>query len=87
LLNDFSIENKSKVLPTTAFPVCPMAVAEDVRFTHGDPLIPQTRRALLEAVTYEKTNIPLDSSPLAVAATWVTLLLYNWHVQDSDLFP
>lgn len=86
LLNDFSIEKKSKVLPTTTFPVCPMALIEYARFAHSDPLINQTRRAQLEAVTYKKMNIPLDSSPLTVAVTWVKLL-HIWHVQDSDLCP
>jgi hypothetical protein len=57
-----------------------MAVAEDARFTPSHPLINQTRMALLEAVTYKKINIPLDSSPLIVAVTWVTL-------QGSDLCP
>jgi hypothetical protein len=57
-----------------------MAVAEDARFTHSNPLINRKRKAQLEAVTYKKINIPLDSSPLFVAVTWIILLLYIWHV-------
>jgi hypothetical protein len=83
----FSIESKSKVLPTPAFHDCPMAVPEDGRFTHSDPLINRTRTAMLEAATYKQINISLDSSPLFVAVTWVTFLLHIWHVQDSNLCP